>query len=61
LSDLQPELKRRGQAIPIIFITAQGDKSLPPLLIGRGAVACLFKPCSDTAFLEALNVALAMR
>jgi len=59
--DLQLELKRRGQDIPIIFITAQGDQSLRPVLIGRGAVACLFKPFSDTAFLEALNVALGMR
>ena len=59
--DLQHELKRRGQDIPIIFITAQGDKSLLPLLIGRGAVACLFKPFSDTALLDALNVALRMR
>lgn len=59
--DLQHELKRRGQDIPIIFITAQGDQSLLPLLVGRGAVACLFKPFSDTALLEALSVALRMR
>jgi FixJ family two-component response regulator len=59
--DLQHELKRRGQDIPIIFVTAQGDQSLLPLLIGRGAAACLFKPFSDTALLEALNVALGMR
>ena len=59
--DLQHELKRRGQDIPIIFITAQGDKSLRPLLVGRGAVACLFKPFSDTALLDALDVALRLR
>jgi FixJ family two-component response regulator len=59
--DLQRELNRRGQKIPIIFITAQGDKSLRPLLIGRGASACLFKPFSDTALLEAVNAALGMR
>jgi FixJ family two-component response regulator len=56
--DLQQELKRRGQHIPIIFITAQGDKSLRPQLIGRGAVAVLFKPFSDTALLDAVNSAL---
>src|SRR4051812_19560586 len=50
--DLQQELIRLGQAIPIVFITAQGDKSLPSRLIGRGAVACLLKPFSDTALLE---------
>jgi FixJ family two-component response regulator len=59
--DLQQELNRRGQKMPIIFITAQGDKSLRPLLIGRGASACLFKPFSDTALLEAVNAALGMR
>ena len=59
--DLQLELARRGVAIPIIFITAQGDKSLRPLLIGRGAVACLFKPFSDNAVLEALDAAIGPR
>jgi FixJ family two-component response regulator len=56
--DLQQELIRQGQDIPIVFITAQGDKSLQPRLVARGAVACLFKPFSDTALLEALNAAL---
>jgi FixJ family two-component response regulator len=50
--DLQQELKRLGRAIPIVFITAQGDKSLRPRLVGEGAAACLFKPFSDTALLE---------
>jgi FixJ family two-component response regulator len=59
--DLQLELKRRGLAIPIVFITAQGDKSLGPRLISRGAAACLFKPFSDTALIEAINTALEMR
>ena len=59
--DLQQELTRRGQRIPIIFITAQGDKSLLPLLIGRGASACLFKPFSDTALLQAVEAALGTR
>ena len=59
--DLQQELKRRGQDIPIVFITAQGDTSLLPLLIGRGATACLFKPFSDTALLQAVDAALKMR
>lgn len=59
--DLQLELARRGLNIPIIFITAQGDKSLRPLLIGRGAVACLFKPFSDSAVLDALDAALGPR
>ena len=59
--DLQRELKRRGKAIPIVFITAQGDKSLHPRLVGEGAVACLFKPFSDTALLDAVEFALGTR
>ena len=59
--DLQLELRRRGLEIPIVFITAQGDKSLRPRLIARGAAACLFKPFSDSELLEAVNVALGMR
>ena len=59
--DLQQELTRRGQTIPIVFITAQGDKSLLPLLLGRGATACLFKPFSDTALLQAVEAALRTR
>ena len=56
--DLQQELMRRGTAIPIVFITAQGDKSLQPRLIAAGAVACLFKPFSDNALLEAVETAV---
>jgi FixJ family two-component response regulator len=59
--DLQLELTRRGLALPIVFITAQGDKSLGPRLVRRGAAACLFKPFSDTALIEAINAALGMR
>jgi len=58
--DLQVELTRRGQRIPIVFITAQGDKSLRPRLISRGAAACLFKPFSDTALVDAVNAALGL-
>ena len=59
--DLQLELIRRHQEIPIIFITAQGDETLRPRLLARGAIACLFKPFSETALLEALNAALRLR
>jgi FixJ family two-component response regulator len=58
--DLHQELARRGQAIPTIFITARDDQSIRPRLVARGAVACLFKPFSDTALLDALNLALGM-
>ena len=56
--DLQHELTHRGQAIPIIFITAHGDETVRPRLLEQGAVECLFKPFSDTALREALNAAL---
>jgi FixJ family two-component response regulator len=56
--DLQQELARRRQEIPIIFITAQRDETVRPRLLERGAVECLFKPFSETALLEALNAAL---
>jgi FixJ family two-component response regulator len=56
--ELQRELKRRGQEIPIIFITASTNKTVRSRLLEQGAVRCLFKPFSDTALLEAVNSAL---
>jgi len=57
--DLQLELQRRGQKLPIIFITANEDDTIRPRLIAQGAVECLFKPFSETDLLQALNAALA--
>jgi FixJ family two-component response regulator len=56
--DLQQELTRRHQQIPIVFITAHEDATIRPRLLARGAVECLFKPFSETALLDALNAAL---
>jgi FixJ family two-component response regulator len=56
--DLQRELTRRRQKIPIVFITAHGGETVRPRLLEEGAVECLFKPFSDTALLAALNAAL---
>jgi FixJ family two-component response regulator len=56
--DLQQELARRRQEIPIVFITAHRDDTTRLRLIELGAVECLFKPFSDTALLEAINAAL---
>ncbi len=53
--DLQQELIRRRQAIPIIFITAARDMIIRQRLLEQGAVECLFKPFSDTALLEAVQ------
>jgi FixJ family two-component response regulator len=56
--DLQRDLKRRRQEIPIIFMTGQTDENLRSQVVKEGAVACLFKPFTDDALLEALNRAL---
>jgi FixJ family two-component response regulator len=56
--DLQRELGRRRQKIPIVFITAHEDAGVRPRLLEAGAVECLFKPFSETALLDALNTAL---
>jgi FixJ family two-component response regulator len=59
--DLQKELIRRQQGIPIVFITANGDKTVRPRLLAQGAVECLVKPFSEAALLDALDAALRMR
>jgi FixJ family two-component response regulator len=55
--DLQQELARRRQEIPIIFITAHADETVRSRMLELGAVECLSKPFSETALLEALNAA----
>jgi FixJ family two-component response regulator len=55
---LQQELKLRRQQIPIVFITAHRDEAVRSRMLEQGAVECLFKPFSDTALLQALNIAL---
>jgi FixJ family two-component response regulator len=56
--DLQQKLKRRRETIPIVFITANGDRTLRPSLLARGAVECLVKPFSEAALLDAVRAAL---
>lgn len=56
--DLQQELIRRRQGLPIIFITADRNMIVRQRLIEQGAVECLLKPFSDTTLLEAVNSAL---
>ena len=59
--DLQRELTRRRQEIPVVFITGNADRTVRPRLLAHGAVECLFKPFSETALLDALNAAAGMR
>jgi FixJ family two-component response regulator len=56
--DVQRELNRRGQAIPIIFITGQKDEDVRKQAFRQGAVKFLYKPFSDSALLDAVNEAL---
>lgn len=56
--DLQQELKRRRQTIPIVFITANEDGTVRPRMLARGAVDCLIKPFSEAALLTAVTTAL---
>jgi FixJ family two-component response regulator len=56
--DLQRELIRRRQTIPIVFITADADMAVRQRLIEQGAGECVFKLFSGTALLVAINSAL---
>jgi FixJ family two-component response regulator len=56
--DLQRELLLRRERIPIVFVSAHADELLRSRLLAQGAVACLFKPFSETALLGAINAAL---
>jgi FixJ family two-component response regulator len=56
--EVQKELKRRGRAIPIIFITGQKDEDIRKQALRQGAVNVLYKPFSDSDLLEAVNAAV---
>ena len=59
--ELQQELARRGQRVPIVFITAKPDRSLQSRVLAGGAAACLVKPFLDTSLIEAVEAALGKR
>jgi FixJ family two-component response regulator len=56
--ELQRDLIRRGEKVPIVFITAQGDRSVRAALRQKGAVEVLFKPYSEQEVRAALELAL---
>lgn len=56
--ELQQELRRQGKNVPIIFITAHAEYCTWPALLASGAVACLVKPFSAEAVVDALGQAL---
>lgn len=56
---LQTELRRRGNALPLVFVTAHGDVPLAVEAMRNGAAHFLEKPFSDDALIEAIRTALA--
>ncbi|MDR6635106.1 FixJ family two-component response regulator [Phyllobacterium sp. 1468] len=54
--ELHRELNRRGEVIPVVFITAQRDERSRGPLINQGAVECLFKPFSGDELRDALRL-----
>lgn len=56
--ELQRHLKDRKRTIPIIFVTGKKDRGVREIALEEGAVSFLFKPFSDTALLDALNLAM---
>jgi FixJ family two-component response regulator len=56
--ELYQELKRRGEKIPVIFITGQKDETIRARALEQGAAGFLIKPFSDAALLAAINTAL---
>jgi FixJ family two-component response regulator len=56
--ELQRELTRRGERVPVIFITAQPIETARSALLAEGAVECLFKPFSEHQLCSALTMAL---
>lgn len=56
--ELQRELKKRGDHVPIILITGRRDEEIRKRGLDAGAVGFLYKPFSDTTLLDALHLAL---
>lgn len=56
--ELQQQLTRRKIDVPIVFITANADDTLWAELRTSGAIACLLKPFSESAVVDAINRAL---
>lgn len=57
--DLQRELARRGERIPILFITGHGDIPMSVMAMKAGAIDFLSKPFREQDILESIASALA--
>jgi FixJ family two-component response regulator len=56
--ELHQELKRRGEEIPVIFMTGQKDGTILARVLEQDAAGLLLKPFSDAALLAAIKTAL---
>ena len=56
--ELHQELKRRGEQVPIIFMTGQKDETIRARALEQDAAGFLLKPFSDAALLAAITTAL---
>lgn len=56
--ELQRDLLRQGEKVPIVFITAQRDPRLQKDLRRKGAVEVLLKPYGEQDLRAALDLAL---
>lgn len=55
---VQDNLARRGQAFPVIFITAHDDVGIREKALGAGAVAFIRKPFVDELLIRTIQEAL---
>jgi RNA polymerase sigma factor (sigma-70 family) len=53
--ELQAELNRRGDAVPIIFITGHGDVPMAVEAVKMGAFDFIEKPCADSRLLALIE------
>lgn len=58
--ELQDELIRRGQQIPVIFITGHGDVPMAVKAVKKGALEFIEKPFNDQSLFELVEHALAI-
>ena len=56
--EFHQELKRRGEEVPVIFITGQKDETIRDRVLEQGAAGFLLKPFSDAVLLAAIKTAL---
>lgn len=56
--ELYAEMVRQRRAVPVIFISGNGNPGLCAQLVQQGAVACLSKPFDPNVLVEAVQRAL---